>query len=83
MECRYFVPGRKLEDGAEGGGLGAGPKLKFHKAAVVALAGASFTADVDGLPLPMYTAVNVPVGATLSIHTVPPARGPPPFHPAL
>eukprot|EP00884_Botryococcus_braunii_P008296 jgi/Botrbrau1/17468/Bobra.0054s0055.1 len=53
----------------------SGPKLKFHHDTVVALTGAPFTADVDGIPLPLYTAVSVSAGATLTIHAVQGSRG--------
>lgn len=45
----------------------SGPVLRFERAGLVALAGATFEASVDGLPLPMQRARGVRAGAVLRI----------------
>ncbi|HRY43263.1 MAG TPA: biotin-dependent carboxyltransferase family protein [Thermoanaerobaculia bacterium] len=44
-----------------------GPELLFEEAAVVALAGAPFGAQLDGVPLPVWEAVKVPAGGRLAM----------------
>ena len=51
----------------------AGPSLKFHTAAVVALCGAHFAADVDGEPVPFWQSFAVEAGSTLAVGAVSPA----------
>lgn len=48
----------------------AGPSLRFHIDSVIALAGAEFKADIDGIPLPFWTSVTVKAGALLTIGMV-------------
>ncbi len=45
----------------------AGPTLRFHSAAIVALAGCAVDATLDGAPLPMWRAVTVAAGSVLRI----------------
>jgi hypothetical protein len=45
----------------------AGPTLRFHASAIVALAGCSVSATLDGEPLPMWRAVAVRAGGVLRI----------------
>lgn len=51
----------------------AGPALRFHADALVALCGAPFTATLGGQPFPLERAVAVPAGTTLDVGTA--ARG--------
>ena len=51
----------------------AGPSLKFHTAAVVALCGAHFAADVDGEPVPFWQSFAVDAGSTLAVGAVSPS----------
>ncbi|GGK38279.1 hypothetical protein GCM10008955_35170 [Deinococcus malanensis] len=44
-----------------------GPTLRFHTDALVALCGAPFEASLDGAPLPLWQAVWVGAGQTLSV----------------
>lgn len=44
-----------------------GPKIKFHYPAVVAVAGGLFELSVDDVIVPMYTAITIPAGSSLSI----------------
>ncbi len=46
-----------------------GPCLKFTTAAVVAVTGASVPVTVNGDPVPQWTALAVPAGATLQLGT--------------
>ena len=48
----------------------AGPSLKFHTDAVVALTGALFQADLDGTPVAPWKSLRVKQGSTLSIKAV-------------
>lgn len=48
----------------------AGPTLKFHAPAVVALAGAEFSAHLDGKDIPCWTSVAVSPGSTLTVGSV-------------
>jgi urea carboxylase len=45
----------------------AGPKLKFHAAAVLAVTGADMDARLDSIPVPRWTAFSVKPGQTLSL----------------
>jgi urea carboxylase len=45
----------------------AGPTLRFHAPAVIALAGCAMHATLDGAPLPMWRSVAVRAGAELRI----------------
>ncbi|MBL8214313.1 MAG: urea carboxylase, partial [Bryobacterales bacterium] len=47
-----------------------GPSLRFHKAAVIALAGADMGATLNGAPVPRWQAVDVPEGAVLRMGAV-------------
>jgi urea carboxylase len=49
-----------------------GPRLLFHTAATVCVTGAPTTADIDGEPLPMWSAVEIRAGATLTITEIGP-----------
>ena len=54
----------------------AGPELLFEEAALVALAGAPFDATLDGVPVPPWSAVEVPAGSRLALgRAVAGARG--------
>lgn len=44
-----------------------GPTLRFERATVIALTGATVAAEVDGQPLPGWTCCRVPAGAVLRI----------------
>jgi hypothetical protein len=59
-----------------GRGACSGPSLRFHCASVVALAGAEFAADVDGIAVPFWTSIQIKAGGVLTVGTV---RGPPRF----
>jgi Carboxyltransferase domain, subdomain A and B len=48
----------------------AGPTVKFHVAAVVALTGAEFDAKLDDKPVPCWTSFAVAAGTTLAIGMV-------------
>jgi hypothetical protein len=50
--------------------LPAGPSLRFHIESVIALAGAQFKGDVDGVPVPFWTSVRIKAGAVLTVGTV-------------
>jgi urea carboxylase len=45
----------------------SGPTLKFDTDALICLAGASMTADIDGLPIEFWTPIPVQAGATLRV----------------
>lgn len=45
----------------------SGPTLRFHEGALISLCGAPFQAALDGTPLPLWRAVSVQAGQTLSI----------------
>jgi antagonist of KipI len=44
-----------------------GPRLRFERAARIALCGARIDATVDGVALPMWRAASVPAGSTLKL----------------
>lgn len=44
-----------------------GPRLRFERAARIALCGAPFDAQVDGVALPVWCSARVPAGAVLDI----------------
>ena len=46
---------------------GAGPRLRFESAATIALGGAPMSLTVDGVGQSMWTPVEVPAGATVTI----------------
>lgn len=48
----------------------AGPTLKFNVATSIALTGASFGAELDGLPVPLWQTVAVRAGSVLKLRTV-------------
>jgi urea carboxylase len=50
-----------------------GPTLKFGTATTIALTGADFGALLDGQPIPLWRAVDVPAGATLALSATPSA----------
>lgn len=52
-----------------------GPTLRFDAAAIVAMAGTTFDARLDGLPVRPFTALQVSRGATLAIGSGHGARG--------
>ena len=52
-----------------------GPELRFGAATAVALAGSTFDATIDGLPLPPFTGRSVPAGSSLRIGVGEGARG--------
>uniref|UniRef100_UPI0003B551EC 5-oxoprolinase/urea amidolyase family protein n=1 Tax=Ideonella sp. B508-1 TaxID=137716 RepID=UPI0003B551EC len=45
----------------------AGPTLRFHTAAVVAVTGAPAPVTLDGVPMPMWQAIAVPAGGVLAV----------------
>jgi len=47
-----------------------GPTLRFNVDTMIALAGADMRADLDGVPVPPWTAVEVPRGALLTMRDV-------------
>jgi len=49
---------------------GTGPTLRFGIDTEIALAGAHMTATLDGKPVPYWTPVSVPAGATLAMGTI-------------
>src|SRR5882672_7460606 len=51
----------------------AGPALRFHSKACVALAGADMSATLNGFPAPYWQAIEVEAGSELRLHT---ASGP-------
>ena len=76
MDDRSFRLGnRRLgnDEGTAGLELTAtGPTLRFRAGAVVCLTGAPTAADLDGVPLPMWSAVAVHEGAVLRLGAVGP-----------
>ncbi|MGE0861560.1 MAG: urea carboxylase, partial [Gammaproteobacteria bacterium] len=74
MDALAFRLGNRLVGNAEGAaGLEitvTGPTLRFNCAATIALTGAPLAADLDGAPLPWWTAVEVPAGAVLKLGAV-------------
>ncbi|WP_129642756.1 urea carboxylase [Peristeroidobacter agariperforans] len=48
----------------------SGPTLKFNAAAVIALGGAQMQAELNGEPLPYWTAVNVAAGSVLKMRSI-------------
>lgn len=48
----------------------AGPSLRFHMDVIIALTGAEFHADIDGVAVPFWTSVLVKAGSVLTIGTV-------------
>jgi biotin-dependent carboxylase-like uncharacterized protein len=56
--------------------LATGPTLRFAEPAVIALTGGHVDAQLDGEPVPMWTAVAAPAGSTLKVGKIGPgARG--------
>lgn len=49
-----------------------GPRLRFEKAAGIALTGADVEANLDGTPLPMYQTIQVSAGSTLNLGRIHP-----------
>ncbi len=47
-----------------------GPTLKFHCDAIIALGGAPMSAHLDGKPVPLWKAVTVSKGQTLTLDTI-------------
>jgi len=47
-----------------------GPSLRFHMGTVIALAGAEFHADIDGVAVPFWTSVLIKAGSVLTVGTV-------------
>jgi urea carboxylase len=45
----------------------SGPRLKFNVATVIVLTGAAMKAEIDGKPVPYWTAVEVPAGSVLNM----------------
>jgi urea carboxylase len=48
----------------------SGPTLKFNASAVIALGGAHMQAELDGKPVPYWTAVKVSAGSVLKIRSI-------------
>ncbi len=76
MDDLSFRIGNRMVGNAEGDpGLeitANGPRLLFHTAATVCLAGAPTVAAIDGATLPMWEPVGVRAGATLAVESVGP-----------
>ncbi|KAK9905055.1 hypothetical protein WJX75_008745 [Coccomyxa subellipsoidea] len=53
----------------------SGPSLRFHMNVIIALSGAEFHADIDGVAVPFWTSVLVKSGSTLNIGTMAAKRG--------
>jgi urea carboxylase len=47
-----------------------GPRLRFRERATVAVTGAPLAADVDGMPVPQWTALDVPAGGVLRLGSI-------------
>jgi urea carboxylase len=47
-----------------------GPRLLFHEPAIVAVAGAPLAVDLDGVPLPQWTALDIPAGGVLRLGAI-------------
>jgi len=48
----------------------AGPVLRFHRPAVIALTGANLSPEIEGVELPLWEPVEVPAGTVLRMGTV-------------
>ena len=48
----------------------SGPKLKFHRRAIVCVAGADMQPEIDGRRLPMWEAFEVQAGETLKLQVI-------------
>ncbi|MFL1873957.1 5-oxoprolinase/urea amidolyase family protein [Hansschlegelia beijingensis] len=74
MDDRSFRLANKLVGNPEGApGLEcavSGPTLKFHREAIVALAGADMQATLDGAPAPRFAPFPAPAGSTLALGRV-------------
>jgi urea carboxylase len=71
MDARSFRLGNLLVGNAEGAaGIEVtltAPRLRFARAAVVAVCGAPLAVEIDGAPAPQWTALDVPAGAVLKL----------------
>jgi urea carboxylase len=47
-----------------------GPTLRFHCATTIALTGADMRAELDGAPVPLGEAIDVPAGAVLKMRSI-------------
>ena len=47
-----------------------GPRLRFREPATVAVTGAPLAADLDGVPVPQWTPLDVPAGAVLRLGAI-------------
>jgi len=74
MDARSFRLGNLLVGNAEGAaGIEVtltAPRLRFVRAAVVAVCGAPLAVEIDGAPAPQWTALDVPAGAVLTIGSI-------------
>lgn len=48
----------------------SGPTLKFNAPAVIALCGAHMKAELNGQPVPYWTAIKVPAGGVLKVRSI-------------
>ena len=69
LDMSLFATSR-VQERDRGFALGAGPTLKFHAGAVVALTGAEFEAQLDGVSVPCWASFAAPAGSTLTVGTV-------------
>ncbi|MEO8657268.1 MAG: urea carboxylase [Bryobacteraceae bacterium] len=74
MDALAFRLGNRSVGNADGApGLEctlSGPSVVFRSAAVVALTGAAMEARLNGAPVPYWSPVNVPAGATLELGAI-------------
>ncbi|MBX9609393.1 MAG: urea carboxylase [Gammaproteobacteria bacterium] len=74
MDALAFRLANRLVGNADGAaGLEitvTGPTLRFNCAATIALTGAPLAAELEGAPVPWWTAVDVPAGAVLKLGAV-------------
>jgi urea carboxylase len=47
-----------------------GPRLRFREPATIAVTGAPLAADLDGVPVPQWTALEVPAGGVLRLGAI-------------
>lgn len=62
-----------LENSSDAAGLEctiAGPTLRFNTRAIVCLAGAPMQAELDGKPVPFWTAIAIAAGSTLRLGSI-------------
>ncbi len=76
MDDLSFRLGNRVVGNAEGTAgfelTAHGPRLRFHTPGTICLAGAPSEADVDGVPVPMWEALDVADGAELTVGAIGP-----------